>query len=416
MFTFEEAFPQPNFQAQYRASSCLFHGLPLPALIGYAELNAPLLRMNKGTLGVPFEVLAYIFLIECPALSSNSDGHKAVDPLSYLARMGSVCQQWRQVVLQTPRLWSTVHYLLDVNRAAYGPEKWQTILKRSGDMDLAVCIWHQDTPWCEVGFPEERLVGDRISLFHILRRARIIIIHNTSCHDGYQFIPNWTITFVPRLQHLIVYTDHPPVRDILLLPVALQSMSYSTPYELDAVERKCITQCSPKRLSLRINSLEGILLDMLESLAYLKELSLKYNIERHSRPFSHSNLIHLTITSKHVSPSRILGALPNLIHLKLCPRRPGTNQESDHRLVVPRALPPLTALRSLTVEPEAPQYRYVHDITTVVDRAPALIALEVWDENALEVVSRFAGVAIGPQPELTDAAEDASSYLRAPML
>lgn len=359
------------------------------------------LRMSKQNNGsqLPFELLSHIFLLGCPEFSADDNMAEVVDPFPYLVRTSSVCRWWRQVALQTQSLWTTIYFVLRTTPTCR--QKYEAILERSGDMNLAVYIAH---PSVFHGPQEHMSAKENVPLSLMLKRASIIGVTS-----GNPKFPELAFSHLPRLQHFIMSSLNFPAVDIFPIPRVLQSVSYITGGPLDTVEQNCVTQSSPRCLSLNVIVLKDDRIEMLETLHHLEELSITYRYKQNSRNLSHRTLTHLTITVRHITPSTILGSLPSLVHLTFCVDAYYPGRKKDHGRDSPCTMSPLTALRTLAVKPRTHLYDYAHHVMTIVDHAPGLVALELWDENALQVVSRLAGLAPEVSCEPTDDSDSASN-------
>ncbi|KAK6978091.1 hypothetical protein R3P38DRAFT_3120659 [Favolaschia claudopus] len=122
------------------------HSNSVPPL--YDLRRVQLLRLLAGTLSCirrfPPEILSIVFIFCCDGdISSKDEVYTIVHPNRAPMLLTRICSRWRQIALDTPRLWDNVHLHTTLFAKGDVEEFIPDILRRSHSLPLSITI---DTP------------------------------------------------------------------------------------------------------------------------------------------------------------------------------------------------------------------------------------------------------------------------------
>ncbi|KAH9857699.1 hypothetical protein C2E23DRAFT_288006 [Lenzites betulinus] len=141
--------------------------------------SAELTRPHRDVLAPPVnrlppEILSEVF----------SYVHDESDNITHVVKISHVCVWWREIALDTPRLWTT--FTLD------HPDVVTACLERSGAMSLKLSLTKPRYPLGQIA----RLIAPA------LPRVRVLCLHRPGGHDLQSFIDNITASSASILEEL----------------------------------------------------------------------------------------------------------------------------------------------------------------------------------------------------------------------
>lgn len=156
---------------------------------------------------LPFEIASQIFLfykdINCPPTQKTANPVPYSDPLRSLLQIASVCKTWREIMLATPELWTSINifaYAISIPLHMELAEQW---LARAGVLPLSITVY------CNKSSISDGAVNpdDLSPLFEVLRR------HNAQWRELTLYLP---MDFYPCFQGDL--TGAPILESFRLLP------------------------------------------------------------------------------------------------------------------------------------------------------------------------------------------------------
>ncbi|KAG2112199.1 hypothetical protein BD769DRAFT_1364608, partial [Suillus cothurnatus] len=241
-------------------------------------------RLRRNSLlplfSLPPEILEYIFLLVVPFPGQRES----------LFSLGLVCSWWKDVISRSGRLWSNV---LDVNDDRF----WvQTILERSAQVPLGV--------HARIMAPyDEDATRNLITVLQELPRIHTLDIR-AHCHFIQPLVPHLNL-YSPILHTFSISAVCGSSINHLVLPVSLFSPSspnirhfkvQNCDFNVEMLKGWRLTHLVIYDLSITARPLRNELLDTLECLPFLQELTLSGVISSHlTSPLRHAqvHLVHL---------------------------------------------------------------------------------------------------------------------------
>lgn len=339
---------------------------------------------------LPNEVISHIFVIGCPTPNHE---RRVVDkkPLHHQLRLGSVCGLWRKIAHKCPALWTSVTITFpsssSENELGFFEEIICSILRRSGTLELDLSIRLRGTWFAHPYY------------FHVIPHLPRVHTLGVECQYNASTIPLLgPFSNVPKLSKLrhLYAKGSPDFLDKWIFPFCTQNSPLETFHCQDPpLKKHNIVHQSPLLFSaiptLRLRNVSLSLIHIERSavnfvnkcdLRMLKLSGLSWDDEDHDDVvISSSTLTHLDLHAWCIweLPPRLLGSLPNLLHLRL--EIEMIELQSD-----PPLWPPLPSLRSLSVEIEKVQRTCEPFVADLVHVAPQLVALQIDELDAAEVV------------------------------
>lgn len=365
---------------------------------------------------LPYEIIAHIFVLGCPFPHVGGDTFPFVtpnireEPLAYQPLTASVCRQWRQVALGTPKLWSSIFVNLSFVYHRPGistPEILHLLEKRSAATDLFLYIMASKA----YGVTKDPTPDIVPVISRLLPRVYMLALdfHNADQLGALLF----PLVNVPTLRHFRIHQfsiyDRPPARRhifesaIHLDSFHLYPMSNMSPLD----EETCLRHVSTPSLTYlplarRLGPGTATALSIIEASSTLRNLHILYDCisPGASRGFvvNHPTLSTLKLTSREQHPTlACLGSLPELTHLTFIREKcaewlSGAAPFPGPLIRVIGQMPRLRtlAVRAVCAGPANNTWDYVRHVTQLVLNSPGLVALELWNENAREVVTLLA--------------------------
>lgn len=183
--------------------------------------------------------------------------------------------------------------------------------------------------------------------------------------------------------------------EIVSVPSFLKSLSYRTCWRttpLTDPEIRLIHGSDPLVLLLKLKAINGDHIALLRTLARLERLRLHYKTEKGSPEppaLFHDTLTHLDYYPGGAFVPPMLGDLPRLRHLSI--RMPILFNQSRVRLCTSRrpSYPSLRSLRATNVSTVSSGAYNDEEMISIINTAPQLQYVELWDGNALACLSRM---------------------------
>ena len=321
---------------------------------------------------LPNEIIARILITGCP-LPDHQHKEIDTDPLSYQVLVTSICRLWKQIALHSPSLWTCVIVRPPPSMKSLSLYRkvLAAVLARSGTLELDISI-------------KDVRRGDRPSRYYDLLSPHLSRAHTLDVEMGnfaVDIIPVSCIPELGKLRHFYVKGGRCNSSQLVFPPNArnapLETFYYITSSPL------CISSVPQAELqTLTLNLYNSA--DQTENLvklmnnSRLQKLDLKVWTWETEATISSPTLIHLDIHMVHLRVS-CLGQLPNLLHLHLAV----STAYPDRR---PMTWPSLPSLRSLHVTTGR---SYEPFLKIILQHAQQLVALQIGDEDAREVIDLF---------------------------
>lgn len=340
------------------------------------NLSSPIHRL-------PNEIIANIFVLGRPApIYVNITYRGGDDSHKYPILLGSICRLWRQVARSSPELWTYVLIRTPDSRIKSHREVLRTFLESSGNLDLDVAI----------------VPGRFTSLFSITsyyfdditpHLSRICTLFAFIRGSNLGVIPLRASVELPKLRHLSVYQQHSRSDfDSIPFPVCarrspLETFHYSARGPLDLTT---VPKASLRTLHIEMTHMRRATLEFIES-SLLRVLTLHTGWWQSHSGLSSATLTQVELKVGRVVPPecRILGALPNLLHLSLF----GMHGYHVH-------WPELPSLLSLHISRGV--FTAGVNVIGLLGEAPQLVALQISDDGVKKMVeslsARWAGAVL----------------------
>lgn len=363
---------------------------------------------------LPDELIAHVFVLGCPKPKFLADlsarNETAEDPFPYQVLVSSICRRWRRISLQSPTLWSFIFIMLPFKSLSmakrYGPLMY-AVSQRSGAARVTFTLKHR-TPFC---FRPDALWGSPAIhnlLATLLARVEFFDLHTLAPERTTSQHPVFPITRdrYPRLQHLSIMLGWNSFTPFLIPRGGSLDLDTFTcaNWTRGPDPSSPFGQANPRHLVCASCDLDDITFAAIGHATRLKELDLHDCRWNTWQPYSSTVVKCLTIKNavdQMSCPYALppLGDLPLLAHLTIHCYNYASGQsltEQSPDLWTTAASPPLSALKTLAIQEvvcqgkEHPSWQVSFKATQkLLTRAPNLIALEVWDTNALAALDHI---------------------------
>jgi hypothetical protein len=330
---------------------------------------------------LPNEVIARILVIGCPLPQHERDFIDA-SPLMHQILVTSICALWRQIMHNSPPLWTSVVVRPPPSMKSLGLHQnlLSAVLTRSGTLDLDISI----------RVPANTRRGWHVSLCYDLLTPHLSRAHTLDVETWDPHVDLIPVSRIPELnkvRHLYLkgMSSYNPV---VLPPNARNSPLETLHY---AISRPLLMSSVPTTelqnvsfgFSRRSTQTKDIV-RLFES-SKLRMLDLGVWAWESGDAVSSPTLTRLDLTIwewERRSGSCIVGLLPNLLHLRL---KVSVIRGSGDGVTWPS----LPSLRSLNIVIDKHGRRCGPYLENLLQGAQQLVALQIWDAVAPEAVSFF---------------------------
>lgn len=362
---------------------------------------------------LPFELIAHVFILGCPrsrfedTLFAPPEMEWPEDPLPYQLLVASVCRLWRHVALGTPKLWSSIFVnlsLIDNRSRITTPESLRLIEQRSAATDLFLYITASDWDGCSSG-PVIDPTPDIVPI--IVRMLPRVYTLAIDAFDAIQIEAIFPLVNLPRLRHLYfeqTFEFNPSTPEAIFdRTIHLESFHFYPERMPSLAEANCLERVATRSLTCGIQHVGNIhaTLDTIERSIDLEHLHFIYQEDRFRdlpQRISHPTLSSLKLTTGELQPTlACLGTLPELVHLTIQASRdtypPDTRGNNDPVPFISKFPKLKTLVATIYCGDGCEDFEevYIRGIAPVMKASPALAAIELWDWNALEIVTFLAG-------------------------